>query len=58
MTDLIVVEGRLPGSIAFLFMRELSAKEARAFHDDIGVWPVHTVDGERRATKPCVTEKP
>lgn len=45
------------GGCAFVFRRELTAKEARAFHEDTGVWPIHTVDGKLRATNPAKQHK-
>jgi hypothetical protein len=51
-TDCHVRSHKWDGTIAFVFKRALSPTEAKAFHEEVGVWPIHTVDGELRATKP------
>lgn len=45
------------GTPAFVFPRALSTSEAKAFQEETGVWPIHTVDGELCATKPPASKK-
>lgn len=45
------------GGMGFVFASELSRDEAAAFEDEVGVWPIHTVNGELRATKPSATQR-
>jgi len=40
------------GDIGFVFDHELTPDEAARFHEDVGVWPMHTVNGQLVATKP------
>ena len=56
--EFTVHEAKDRSGMGFVFASELSRDEAAAFEDEVGVWPIHTVNGELRATNPAKLSRP